>query len=130
MSSVHVEFYKGKIFTVLFAVFLGGVAAGGIGMKVYHDHVLHDSMLGVDVGTEETYETVQHLAEELDLSEQQFSDIKAVLDECIMNEAEMMNQIQMLRTALRERITKILNSEQRDRFEVLLHQASVPTPIP
>ena len=130
MSSAHVEFYKGKIFTVLFAVFLGGVAAGAIGMKVYHDYVLHDSTLGVDVGTDDTYQTLQHLAEELDLSEQQYSDMKAVLDESIMNEAEMMSRIQMLRTELRERITAILNSEQRDRFEVLLHQASSPAVAP
>lgn len=130
MSSAHVEFYKGKIFTVLFAVFLGGVAAGAIGMKVYHDHVLHDSTLGVDVGTDDTYQTLQHLAEELDLSEQQYSDMKAVLDGSIMNEAEMMSRIQMLRTELRERITEILNSKQRDRFEVLLHQASPPAMSP
>ena len=125
---MHVEFYKGKIFTVLFAVFLGGGAAGGIGMKVYHDHVLHDSTLAVDVRTDETYQTLKHLAEELDLSERQFSNIKTVLDECIMNEADLMKRIQMLRAELRERITEILNSEQRDKFEVLLHDAAPATP--
>ena len=124
---MHVEFYKGKIFTVLFAVFLGGAAAGGIGVKVYQDHTRHPSEPVIDL---KPYQMVQHLADELALNEQQFGEIQAVLDECIMKEADMMNRIQMLRTEGRKRISELLNSEQREKFEALLHQVSQPAAAP
>jgi CHAD domain-containing protein len=73
---------------------------------------------------------VQHLADELDLNEQQFGETQAVLDECIMKEADMMNRIQMLRTEGRKRISELLNSEQRKKFKALLHQVSQPAAAP
>ena len=119
MSSAHTELYKGKIFTVLFAVFLGGAAAGAVGMKVYHDRVGTNraassptSLLAVD-----------HLAAELDLDDRQYSEVRSVLDECIMHEADMMNRIRILRDGGRESIYKILNQEQQREFELLLNQA-------
>ena len=126
MSSAHVEYYKGKIFTVLFAVFLGGGAAGAIGMKAYQDHLRPGATGTTPSGS---YESVEHLADELNLNEKQYSAIRSVLDECIMHEADMMNRIQNLRTETRQRISKILDSEQREKFELLLHQVSAtPTP--
>ncbi len=126
MSSAHVEYYKGKIFTVLFGVFLGGAAAGGIGMKAYQDHFRPSATDATPAGS---YESVEHLADELNLNDKQYSEIRSVLDECIMHEADMMNRIQNLRTETRQRISKILDSEQREKFDLLLHQVSTtPTP--
>jgi hypothetical protein len=60
------------------------------------------------------------LRDELKLDDRQYSQVHSVLDEIIMEEADMVSRIQALRTEGRERIEKILNDQQRERFRTLL----------
>ncbi|MDA1316222.1 MAG: hypothetical protein O2968_23125 [Acidobacteria bacterium] len=121
MSTSHVEFYKGKICGVLFVVFLCGVAAGGVGLRVYQAAVpsLPEDIGGLNPASDPSA-AVEHLRDELKLDDQQYSQVHSVLDECIMQEADMVSRIQALRSEGRERIEKILNDQQRERFRTLL----------
>lgn len=121
MSTSQVEFYKGKICGVLFVVFLCGVAAGGVALRVYQAAVpsLPENTGALNPASDPSA-AVEHLRDELKLDDQQYSQVHSVLDEYIMQEADMVSRIQALRTEGRERIEKILNDQQRERFRTLL----------
>jgi hypothetical protein len=119
MSSPQVELYRGKIFGVLFVVFLCGMAAGAVGMKVYVTE-----LTPVADNAHDLKSALAHLSEELDLDSQQVIQVRSVLDECIMEEAELMEQIRTLRAGGRLRIEKILNESQKKKFETLLHEVA------
>jgi hypothetical protein len=127
MSTAHVEFYKGKICGVLFVVFLCGVAAGAVGLRVYQV-VLPSAAetAGALDPAGDPSAAVEHLRDELKLDDQQFSQVHGVLDECIMQEADMVSRIQALRSEGRERIEQILNEQQRERFRTLLLESPLP----
>ena len=121
MSTSHVEFYKGKICGVLSVVFVCGVAAGAVGLRVYQAVVPAAPVTaGALNPASDPSAAVEHLRDELKLDDQQYSQVHSVLDECIMQEADMVSRIQALRTEGRERIEKILNDQQRERFRTLL----------
>lgn len=123
MTSAHVAFYKGKIFGVLFIVFICGVAAGGVGMKAYLEHTA-EPRTQTDFDPDSPRLAVERLKEELALDDKQFSEVHSVLDECIMQEADMFSRIESLRSDGRARIERILNDQQRETFRNLLLEAS------
>lgn len=126
MSTSHVEFYKGKICGVLFVVFLCGVAAGAVALRVYQAGATSaPETAGALNPASDPSAAVEHLRDELKLDEQQYSQVHSVLDECIMQEADMVSRIQALRTEGRERIEKILNDQQRERFRTLLLESPI-----
>jgi hypothetical protein len=121
MSTSHVEFYKGKICGVLSVVFVCGVAAGAVGLRVYQAVVPAAPVTaGALNPASDPSAAVEHLRDELKLDDRQYSQVHSVLDEIIMEEADMVSRIQALRTEGRERIEKILNDQQRERFRTLL----------
>ena len=122
MTNAQVTFYKGKIAGVLSVVFLAGMGAGAVGTSVYQRQTA--SALHAD--SHPASLAVEHLRDELSLDSEQYAQVRGVLDECIMLEADMLTQIQLLRSDGRERIVKVLNSDQRAKFESLLHQVSSP----
>jgi hypothetical protein len=71
----------------------------------------------------EPTEAVEHLESELSLTQDQTQQVRGILDECIMQEADLMKQIEMIKTQGRERITQVLDEPQRSKFQMLL-QAS------
>ncbi len=122
MSTAHVEFYKGKICGVLFVVFLCGVAAGAVALRVYQGATQPLEIADGLNRAGDPSAAVEHLRDELGLNDQQYSRVHSVLDEYIMHEADMVSRIQALRTEGRERIEKILNVQQREQFRTLLHE--------
>jgi hypothetical protein len=121
MTSAHVEFYKGKIVGVFLVVFICGMAAGGVGMKAYIDHAEPQPTA---VELDRTREVMGRLKAELHLDDNQFSQVRGVLDECIMYEADMLSQIETLRSDGRTRIEKILDDEQRKTFRTVFIEPS------
>lgn len=122
MTNAQVTFYKGKIAGVLSVVFLAGMLAGAVGTSVYQ----RQTASAPHADSHRASLAVEHLRDELGLDSEQYAQVRGVLDECIMLEADMLTQIQLLRSDGRERIVKVLNSDQRAKFESLLHQVSSP----
>ncbi len=122
MTNAQVTFYKGKIAGVLSVVFLAGMLAGAVGTSVYQQQAAS----APHADSHPASLAVEHLRDELSLDNEQYAQVRGVLDECIMLEADMLTQIQLLRSDGRERIVKVLNSDQRAKFESLLNQVSSP----
>ena len=124
MAGEYIDSCKGKAFAVLFFVFVGGMAAGALSLKVYQ------RQSGVEVvATSQSHQhqptlAVERLREELNLNETQFVEVQSVLDECIMKEADLLTQLALTRTDGRGRIMKILNESQQEKFDTLLRQVS------
>jgi hypothetical protein len=106
---------------VFLVVFICGMAAGGVGMKAYLDHAEPQPTA---VSLDRTREVMDRLKAELHLNDNQFSRVRSVLDECIMYEADMLSQIESLRSDGRTRIEKILDDEQRETFRTVFLEPS------
>jgi hypothetical protein len=124
MAGEYIDSCKGKAFAVLFFVFVGGMAAGALSLKVYQ------RQSGVEVAAvtqrhqHQPTLAVERLREELNLNETQFVEVQSVLDECIMREADLLTQLALTRTDGRGRIMRILNESQQEKFDTLLRQVS------
>jgi len=125
MSTSHIGFYKGKICGVLSVVFLCGIAAGAVGMWAYHNNTATEVHTGMGAHPQaEVSKALAELRKELGLDDRQSSEVHSVLDECIMQEADMFVRIRDLRHDGRQRIEKILNDQQRAKFQNLLYESS------
>ncbi len=111
---------------MLAAVFVGGLALGVVGVRVYdrqgpavppeeHTNVLH---------TPESEMALEKLTAELDLTPEQVSKIHMILDASIMSEADLLDQLKWVQAGGRRRILDVLEPEQRVRFDDLVHEVS------
>jgi hypothetical protein len=126
MSDAYIDSCKGKAFAILFFVFAAGMAAGAFSLTVYQRHVGVTAET-VPPGQHQHQPTlaVERLRRQLDLNEVQFVEMQSVLDECIMKEADLLTHLALTRSDGRERIMKILDSEQQQKFEILLDKVSL-----
>ena len=65
---------------------------------------------------------VQHFYRELDLNEDQARAIEAILDEFIMQQADLMDRYRNTRLSGHDRILQILNDDQKKRFKKVLSE--------
>ena len=129
MAGEYIDSCKGKAFAVLLFVFVGGMAAGALSLKVYQRYD-GAGMAAASLGRHQHQPTlaVERLREELNLNETQFVEVQSVLDECIMREADLLTQLALTRTDGRGRIMRILNESQQEKFDTLLRQVSTANP--
>ena len=111
---------QGKVSALLAAVFLAGVLSGGVGMRVWDkqtappaDPVLAESQLALE-----------RLSTELDLKPDQVGQVQTILDQYIMLEADLMSQMRALQNQGRAEILKILDQQQRSKFEAMFRPVS------
>ena len=67
---------------------------------------------------------LEHLQEELGLDSKQVTNVKTILDECIMMEAELLSNIKSMKADGRDRILVLLDNQQRQKFQAVLHEVS------
>ncbi len=66
--------------------------------------------------------TVQDLAGRLSLNPSQVEDIQAILDDLIMEEAELLGELRWNQMEARDRIVRFLTPEQTEQFDQLVRQ--------
>lgn len=126
MSDAYIDSCKGKAFAILFFVFAAGMAAGAFSLKIYQRHAdVVDEEAPLAQHKHQPTLAVEKLRRQLDLNEEQFVEMQSVLDECIMKEADLLTQLALTRTDGRERIMKILDTQQQQKFETLLDRVSL-----
>lgn len=64
--------------------------------------------------------TLQELSERLSLNPGQAEQIRVILDDVIMEEAELLSELKWNQLEARERITKYLTPEQNERFNDMI----------
>ena len=106
---------KGKLVGMVGVIFLSGMAAGAITMNLVDRYWLNPPALAFDEAGKRM--AFQHFQNELALDASQARAMESILDEFIMEQAELMNEIQNSRLAGQNRIIQILNEDQRKRFE-------------
>ena len=124
MTMARSESCTVKAWAILVVVFLGGVASGMLVQRAYGPKPpLAPEAAAVETPMD-SVEAVEHLESELSLSQDQTQQVRGILDECIMQEADLIKQIEIIKTQGRERITQVLDEPQRSKFETMLLQAS------
>ena len=111
---------KGKVFGMVTLIFVSGVAVGGLGMHLIDRHLsaTQDTVLS----QAEKQMAVQHFSQELDLNAEQAKAVEDILDEFIMQQAELMQQFQNTRISGHDRILRILNGDQQKRLKKVLDE--------
>ena len=118
MVDVPVDACRGKALTVLVLVFIGGAASGAIGSRVFNSAAPPTPVVETRDDLSETkLGALQHLREELVLDAAQVQQVREILDQCIMHEADLMMQIRVNQSSSRDRILRTLNEQQRYKFE-------------
>ncbi len=103
-------------------VFFCGFATGYVASGLFEaDSAERDTQLRIDA-------TLQDLSDKLSLSPSQAEQIREILDDVIMDEAELLSELQWNQREARERIANYLTPEQNRRF-VELMQAGVDSQV-
>ena len=125
MADVPMDACRGKALAVLVLVFVGGAASGVIGSHVFENVTAATPLVNTPDDLWETrLGALQHLRQELVLDAAQVQHVREILDQCIMHEADLMVRIRVNQNSARERIMKVLNPEQRSKFQSELFAAS------
>ena len=119
MSDARWMACQGRAIAVLLAIFVAGVASGAVGMHIYEATLVVASSENPAVETEFA---VDELTSDLDLSPEQTAQIQAVLDEHIMQEADLLMRVRKVQQDGRARILQILSPDQRERFHLLFNE--------
>jgi DNA-binding MarR family transcriptional regulator len=113
----------GRAFGFIAAVFVIGVASGAVGMHVYELKMHTPPVITIDY-QEDSHAALDEMAKQLRLNDSQRERVQAILDECIMEEAELLMRVKQIQQAGRGRILEVLEPEQREDFETLFSRAS------
>ena len=124
MSSPRLDSCQGKALGILLLVFLAGTGSGILGNLAYQDPPPADHTHGPTGGWHDSETALQQLQEELELDGGQVTQVKTVLDECIMMEAELLSKIKYMKAEGRDRILVLLDNQQRVKFQAVLHEVS------
>lgn len=108
-----------KVIGAIALVFLSGFATGFLGERIF------DSLLpSPNQGTEFRIQaTLDELSSQLDLNPSQMEQIRVVLDDAIMDEAELLSELKMNQLDARGRIAQYLTPEQNRLFDKMLELA-------
>lgn len=109
---------KRKLAATVCAIFLSGMVAGAFSWHLGERYWLRHQP---PVMTEaEKQLTVQHFSQELELNADQVKAVNDLLDEFIMEQANLMQQFQNSRLTEHDQLFQILNEQQRKRFQKVL----------
>ncbi len=123
MSSPRLDSIQGKALGILLLVFLAGAGSGILGSRAYQN-TLQDQVDDPAGRWRDPVLALQHLQEELGLGSEQVTQVKTVLDDCIMMEAELLSKIKYMKVEGRDRILVLLDNQQRQKFLAVLHEVS------
>ena len=113
----------GRAFGFITAVFAIGVASGAVGMHVYELKMDTPPVISIDY-QEDSHAALDEMAKQLQLDDSQRQRVQTILDECIMEEAELLMRVKQIQQTGRGRILEVLEPEQRTDFETLFSRAA------
>ena len=117
--------YRRKAIVVLILVFLGGGISGVIGSHAFRLGTHIESFLQPVPLSKTRLVELEYLRDELLLDSNQVQQVQKILDQCIMNEADLLLQLRMNQRSSRSLIVRMLTPEQRQKFK-----STVPEIVP
>ena len=124
MSSPRLDSCQGKALGILLLVFLAGAGSGILGGRAYQNTPQVDQTHDPGGDWHDAELALEQLQEELSLGSEQVTQVKTVLDHCIMMEAELLSKIKYMKAEGRDRILVLLDNQQRQKFLAVLHEVS------
>jgi hypothetical protein len=106
-----------KIVFTLLAIFLCGAAAGAITMRKFMSPERHSGLYWNPASREASLES---LTRELELTPEQQKEMATVLDDFMMYYQTLQAQMDDVRSTGKNRVMKILNEDQKQRFNKIL----------
>ena len=111
---------KGKLLGLVSLIFVSGMAVGALTMHLADRHIVATQKALLDEAEKEM--AVQHLSQELELNAEQAKALEDILDEFIMQQANLMAEFRSSRISGHDSILRILNEDQRKRFQKVLDE--------
>ena len=108
-----------KVIGAIALVFLSGFATGFLGERIF-DTLFPSPNQGTEFRIQAT---LDELSSQLDLNPSQMEQIRVVLDDAIMDEAELLNELKLNQLDARGRIAQYLTPEQNRLFDKMLELA-------
>jgi hypothetical protein len=118
MTQVRPSWWNPKILALLALVFLFGATCGALTMRYGIRQVLHRSGPAWKEGGKEI--SLQRFRKELDLSDSQAEQMETVLDDFMSYIQTLQAQMDDVRSTGRTRIMRILNAQQRQKFDKMM----------
>ena len=122
MTDPKVAGCKGKLAGMVAFIFFSGMAMGAFAMILAERYWLEPRAQALEQSEQQI--ALDHLSRELQLDEAQMREVEAILDQAIMQHADMIAQFQTNRLYGHDRIMRILNEEQKKRFDQVLSEIS------
>ena len=118
MTDNNCSWRNPRVLLTLGLVFLCGLTAGGLVMRFSVHQVMHIPEPYWQEGGKEI--SLQRLSMELDLTPAQRQHLEMVLDDFMMYVQTLQSQMDEVRALGKNRILRILNDEQKRKFEEML----------
>ncbi|MBI3665057.1 MAG: hypothetical protein HY236_02345 [Acidobacteria bacterium] len=112
---------KGKCIALITLIFASGMAAGAFGLELAERYWLRPGTT-LSLNGPDKVLAVQHLSHELDLDETQARAIENILDELIMEQANLMAEFKNSRLTSHKQIIQVLNEDQRKRYQKIVSE--------
>lgn len=109
--------WKPKILLSLALIFLCGAASGALVMRLVVHNVVRDAELNSKPDVEKA---LDRMTKDLDLTSEQRRELETVLDDFVMYVQSVQAQMEDVRATGKQRILRILNDKQRQKFEKML----------
>lgn len=109
---------KAKLSALVCLIFFSGMVAGAFSLRVAERYWLRPQPAALTEAEKQM--AVQHFSQELDLNADQVKAVNDILDEFIMEQANLMQQFQNSRLTGHDQLLHILNEDQRKRFQKVL----------
>lgn len=111
-----------RALSIILLVFLSGGIAGALGMRFGLHQMLHRSGPYWKEGGKDI--SLQKFKKELNLTPQQEHEMESILDDFMMYYQTLQAQMEEVRATGKNRVLRILNEEQKQKFERMLNEMS------
>jgi hypothetical protein len=113
---------KVKLFGMVTFLFVCGMAAGAFGWHVTHTRWFCKPATALSA--EDKAAALEQFHRELELTEQQAQAVESILDQFIMEQAELMARFRTSRISGQERLNQVLTEDQRRRLKKMLGEGN------
>ena len=111
---------KVKLFSMVGLIFLSGMATGAFSWNFAQKRWFPPK--APVLTAEGKAATLKHFHDELGLSDDQAQIVESIIDQFIMEQAELMSRYQTSRVSSHDRLYQVLNEEQRKRLKKILDE--------
>ena len=120
MTGTSLSWQNPRVLATLFVVFLAGLVVGALLMRFGFHDLLHKPQPFWQEGGKQV--SLDRLTKELDLTPEQQKQLETVLDDFMMYVQMLQAQMDEVRATGKMRVMKILNEDQKRKFERMMGQ--------